>query len=96
MPMEKMTSGVGGDLKAAFIFASDYLKTVCKGAAVAVTKRCAVSGGRCARQPTGVRPDDGVLRERLKALAQERRRFGFHSNWLILLTRSQARLSPTS
>jgi hypothetical protein len=43
--MEKMTSGVGGDLKAAFIFASDYLKTVCKGAAVAVTKRCAVSGG---------------------------------------------------
>ena len=30
------------------------------------------------------RPDDGVLRERLRALAQERRRFGYRRLWVLL------------
>jgi putative transposase len=32
----------------------------------------------------GVRPDDGALRERLKALAQERRRFGYRRLHVLL------------
>jgi putative transposase len=32
----------------------------------------------------GVRPDDGVLRERLRALAQERRRFGYRRLHVLL------------
>jgi putative transposase len=41
-------------------------------------RTCRVIGSdRTSVRYQGVRPDDGVLRERLKALAQERRRFGY-------------------
>jgi hypothetical protein len=36
-----------------------------------------IGGDRTSVRSRGVRSDDGVLRERLKALAQERRRFGY-------------------
>src|SRR6516164_2467017 len=32
------------------------------------------------------RPDDGALRERLKALTEERRRFGYRRLWVLLRT----------
>jgi hypothetical protein len=35
-------------------------------------------------QYQGVRPDDGALRERLKALAQEHRRFGYRRLHVLL------------
>jgi len=48
-------------------------------------RACRVIGGnRTSVRYQGVRPDDGVLRERLKALAQERRRFGYRRLHVLL------------
>jgi len=48
-------------------------------------RACRVIGGdRTSMRYRGVRPDDGVLRERLKALAQERRRFGYRRLHVLL------------
>ena len=51
-------------------------------------RACRVIGGdRTSVRYQGVRPDDGVLRERLKALAQERRRFGYRRLHVLLRRR---------
>jgi transposase InsO family protein len=48
-------------------------------------RACRVIGGdRTSVRYRNVRPDDGVLRERLKALAQERRRFGYRRLHVLL------------
>ncbi len=48
-------------------------------------RACRVIGGdRTSVRYRGVRPDDGPLRERLKALAQERRRFGYRRLHVLL------------
>ena len=48
-------------------------------------RACRVIGSdRTSVRYQGVRPDDGVLRERLKALAQERRRFGYRRLHVLL------------
>jgi putative transposase len=48
-------------------------------------RACRVIGGdRSSVRYQAVRPDDGVLRERLKALAQERRRFGYRRLHVLL------------
>ena len=48
-------------------------------------RACRVIGGdRASVRYKGVRPDDGALRERLKALAQERRRFGYRRLHVLL------------
>ena len=48
-------------------------------------RACRVIGGdRTSIRYRGERPDDGVLRERLKALAQERRRFGYRRLHVLL------------
>jgi putative transposase len=48
-------------------------------------RACRVIGiDRASVRYRGVRPDDGVLRERLKALAQERRRFGYRRLHVLL------------
>ena len=43
-----------------------------------------IGGDRSSVRYQAVRPDDGVLRERLKALAQERRRFGYRRLHVLL------------
>jgi len=43
-----------------------------------------IAGDRSGVRYRSVRPDDGVLRERLKALAQERRRFGYRRLHVLL------------
>src|SRR5580658_8314506 len=53
--------------------------------AMSERRACRVIGGdRTSVRYRGVRPDDGVLRERLKALAQERRRFGYRRLHVLL------------
>jgi len=48
-------------------------------------RACRVIGGdRTSVRYRGVRSDDGALRERLKALAQERRRFGYRRLHVLL------------
>ena len=48
-------------------------------------RACRVIGSdRTSVRYQGVRPDDGALRERLKALAQERRRFGYRRLHVLL------------
>jgi len=48
-------------------------------------RACRVIGtDRTSVRYQGVRPDDEVLRERLKALAQERRRFGYRRLHVLL------------
>ena len=50
--------------------------------AAGVPGRSARIGRRCAIEPT--RPDDPVLRERLRELAHERRRFGYRRLHVLL------------
>ena len=53
--------------------------------AMSERRACRVIGGdRTSVRYHGVRPDDGVLRERLKALAQERRRVGYRRLHVLL------------
>jgi putative transposase len=48
-------------------------------------RACRVTDGdRSSVRYQAVRPDDGALRERLKALAQERRRFGYRRLHVLL------------
>jgi putative transposase len=48
-------------------------------------RACRVIGSdRTSVRYQSVRPDDGVLRERLKALAQKRRRFGYRRLHVLL------------
>ena len=48
-------------------------------------RACRVIGAdRASVRYQATRPDDGVLRERLKALAQERRRFGYRRLHILL------------
>ena len=48
-------------------------------------RACRVLGtDRSSVRYEATRPDDGVLRERLKALAQERRRFGYRRLHVLL------------
>src|SRR4029077_12688615 len=55
--------------------AATYLRRAC---GMSERRACRVIGtDRTSVRYQGVRPDDEVLRERLKALAQERRRFGY-------------------
>jgi putative transposase len=48
-------------------------------------RACRVIGtNRASMRYRAMRPDDGALRERLKALAQQRRRFGYHRLYVLL------------
>ncbi len=54
-------------------------------------RACRVIGSdRTSVRYQGLRPDDGELRERLKALAQERRRFGYRRLHVFLRPEGQA------
>ncbi len=58
-------------------------------------RACRVIGSdRASVRYRGTRPNDGDLRERLKALAQERRRFGYRR--LHVLLRRNRREHPTA
>jgi putative transposase len=53
-------------------------------------RACRVIGSdRASVRYQATRPDDGVLRERLKALAQERRRFGYRRLHVLLRREGQ-------
>jgi putative transposase len=59
-----------------------YLRRVFE---ISERRACQVIGAdRTSVRYQGVRPDDGMLRERLKALAQERRRFGYRRLHVLL------------
>jgi putative transposase len=48
-------------------------------------RACRVIGtDRASMRYRAIRPDDGALRERLKALAQQRRRFGYRRLYVLL------------
>jgi putative transposase len=54
-------------------------------------RACRVIGiNRTSVRYRATRPDDGALRERLKALAQERRRFGYRHLHVLLLQEGHA------
>jgi putative transposase len=62
--------------------AATYLRQVFE---MSERRACRVIGSdRTSVRYLGMRPDDGELRERLKALAQERRRFGYRRLHVLL------------
>jgi putative transposase len=62
--------------------AAAYLRRVFE---ISERRACRVIGSdRTSVRYRGVRPNDGALRERLKALAQERRRFGYRRLYVLL------------
>ena len=68
--------------------AAGYLQSAWK---MSERRACRVIGiDRTSVRDQATRPDDGALRERLKALAQERRRFGYRRLHILLLREGHA------